>query len=152
MNDKIKRYLNLAKEISTWSKDPSTKIGCVAINEKDSVVAQGFNGFPRKINDTPERWDDRPTKYRYVVHAEANCIYNANYNGVSLDGCSMYIYGLPCCSECAKALIQCGVKEVHMLTTKQHDKWDESFKLTKELFEEVGIKYGLYSNDFQELV
>ena len=96
-----KKYIRLAREISSWSKDPSKQIGAVAIGEKGQVLAQGYNGFPRGIEDTDERLNHRQTKYKYVVHAEMNCIYNATYNGVSLNGSTMYIYGLPVCSECA---------------------------------------------------
>ena len=107
-----KRYIGLAKEIAKWSKDPSKQIGAVAIGDKGQVLAQGYNGFPRGIEDTQERYDNREEKYKYVVHAEMNCIYNATYNGVSLEGATIYISGLPVCSECAKGLIQVGIKRV----------------------------------------
>ncbi len=83
------RYLNLAKEVSTWSKDPSSKIGAVAIGSKGQVLAQGYNGLPRGIFDGKERLRDKETKYKYIVHAEMNLIYNATYNGVSLDGSTL---------------------------------------------------------------
>lgn len=105
-------FLRLAKEVASWSKDPSTKVGAVAVGPKRNVLAQGYNGFPRGIFDYAERYNDKPTKYMYVVHAEMNVIYNATYNGVSLDGASLYVYGLPPCSECAKGIIQVGIKEI----------------------------------------
>ena len=80
------RYLHLAKEISTWSKDPSTKVGAVVIGDNGEVLSQGFNGFPRGIKDTSPRLKDREKKYKLVVHAEMNAIYNAGLNGVSLKG------------------------------------------------------------------
>ena len=64
------RYLNLAKQVSEWSKDPSSKIGAVAIGDKGQVLAQGYNGFPRGIDDSDDRYNDRPTKYKYIVDAE----------------------------------------------------------------------------------
>ena len=70
------RYLHLAKEVSTWSKDPSTKVGAVAIGDNGEVLTQGFNGFPRGIKDSSERLKDRERKYKLVVHAEMNAIYN----------------------------------------------------------------------------
>jgi len=136
------RYINLAKEISTWSKDPSKKIGAVAIGDNGQVLSQGYNGFPRGILDLQERYDDRPTKYKYVVHAEMNCIYNATLNGVSLKGATMYVHGLPVCSECAKGIIQVGIKKVFWnLDSEIPEIWLESLKLTIDLFEEAGIEF-----------
>ncbi len=136
-----KRYINLAKHIATWSKDPSTKIGAVAIGEKGQVLAQGYNGFPRGINDTDDRYMHRETKYKYVVHAEMNCIYNATYNGVSLQGATIYISGLPVCHECAKGLIQVGIKRVCYHADMIPAKWKESNEQTIELFSEADISY-----------
>jgi len=135
------RYLALAKEISSWSKDPSRKIGAVAVGAKGQVLAQGYNGFPRGIVDSRDRYNNRPVKYKYVVHAEMNCIYNATYNGVSLDGSIMYVWGLPMCSDCAKGVIQVGVKHVlwgtDMLIPKT---WVDSLEDTTAMFREAGVK------------
>ena len=73
------RYIELAHKVSEWSKDPSTKIGCVVVGDKGQVLAQGYNGFPRGIEDSEERLDNRETKLKYVVHGEMNAIYNACY-------------------------------------------------------------------------
>jgi dCMP deaminase len=137
------RYLNLAKEVGQWSKDPSRKIGAVAIGSKGQVLAQGYNGFPRGVNDVESRYNDRPTKYKYVVHAEMNVIYNAGFNGVSLDGSSLYVTGLPVCSECAKGIIQVGIKEVIMPTQSLPEDyhWMESWKLSMSMFEETDVKW-----------
>lgn len=142
MNNKWdKRYIGLAKHIATWSKDPSTKIGAVAIGEKGQVLAQGYNGFPRGITDSDDRLMHRETKYKYVVHAEMNCIYNATYNGVSLQGATIYIHGLPICHECAKGLIQVGIKRVVYQSDMIPAKWAESNKQTMEFFSEAGVIY-----------
>ncbi len=139
------RYVSLAQNISTWSKDPSKQIGAIAISDSSKVLATGYNGFPKGISDTPERLSDRPTKYKYMVHAEMNLIYNATYNGVSLDGSTVYVYGLPVCSECAKGLIQVGVKKVIMkIDTEIPEKWKESFEFTTQLFKEANIEWELY--------
>src|SRR5210317_1748609 len=137
MSEWDKRYLGLAKEVSTWSKDPSSKIGAIAVGLKGQVLAQGYNGFPRGINDSPARMNVKETKYKYVVHAEQNVIYNATYNGVSLDGSTLYVWGLPVCSECAKGVIQVGIKRVVIMADDIPEKWSESFKVTKEMFDEV---------------
>lgn len=106
--------MQLAKEAASWSKDPSTKIGAVCIGSKGQVLSTGYNGFPRGIDDSLTRYYDRELKYKMVVHAEMNAIFNATYNGVSLDGSTMYVHGLPVCSDCAKGIIQVGVKRIVM--------------------------------------
>jgi dCMP deaminase len=134
------RYLSLAKEISTWSKDPSRKIGAVAVGEKGQILAQGYNGFPRGILDSVDRYNDRSTKYKYVVHAEMNVIYNATFNGVSLDGARLFVYGLPVCSECAKGIIQVGIQSVTVYTDDVVPEiWSDSWNTTHEMFKEAGI-------------
>ena len=134
------RYLSLAKEVATWSKDPSTQVGAVTVGAKKEVLSQGFNGFPRGIKDTDERYNHRETKYRFVVHAEMNAIYNATYSGTSLDGATLYIYGLPICSECAKGIIQVGIKKVVIEKSKELDNWNESLRLSQEMFSEAGVE------------
>ncbi|NYT28092.1 cytidine/deoxycytidylate deaminase family protein [Candidatus Thiodubiliella endoseptemdiera] len=134
------RYLSLAKEIATWSKDPSTQVGAVTVGRKKEVLSQGFNGFPRGIHDTDERYNNREDKYKFVVHAEMNAIYNATYSGTSLDGAILYVYGLPICSECAKGIIQVGIKKVVVEKSKELDNWNDSVKLSKAMFDEAGVE------------
>tara|TARA_B100000287_G_scaffold233633_1_gene219972 strand:+ start:7225 stop:7677 length:453 start_codon:yes stop_codon:yes gene_type:complete len=141
------RYLALAKQISQWSKDPSTKIGAIAVGEKGQVLAQGFNGFPRGIDDSDDRYYNKETKYKYVVHAEMNVIFNATYNGVSLDGATLYITGLPACSDCAKGIIQVGIKRVVMEKTELPEHWQDSCKFTEKLFQESGVEYVFISTN-----
>ena len=142
MNKWDMRFLGLAAEISTWSKDPSKKIGAVAVSPKGQVLSQGYNGFPRGIADTDERYTDRNLKYKYVVHAEMNVIYNAVYNGTSLDGATLYVFGLPACSECAKGIIQVGIRRVIATRPADYNKeWDESIKDAKALFKEAEVEY-----------
>lgn len=134
------RYLSLAKEISTWSKDPSRKIGAVAVGEKGQILAQGYNGFPRGILDSADRYNDRSVKYKYVVHAEMNVIYNATFNGVSLDGARLFVYGLPVCSECAKGIIQVGIQSVTVFTEEPvPDIWNDSWITTQAMFKEAKV-------------
>jgi len=140
MNKWDQRYLALAKEVSTWSKDPSTQVGAVTVGSKKEVLSQGFNGFPRGINDTDERYHHRDTKYKLVVHAEMNAIYNATYSGTSLDGATLYVYGLPICSECAKGIIQVGIKKVVVEKSKELDNWNESVQLSQKMFDEAGVE------------
>ena len=136
------RYIHLAKEISTWSKDPSTQVGAVVIGNNGEVLSQGYNGFPRSIKDTPQRLKDRGKKYNLVVHAEMNAIYNASLNGVSLKGSTLYVYGLPICNECAKGVIQVGIDKVIATRPADYNKeWDESIKDAKALFKEAEVEY-----------
>jgi dCMP deaminase len=135
------RYLKLAKEVSTWSKDPSSQIGAVAIGSKKQVLATGYNGFPRGIADTDDRYYNRDKKYKFVVHAEQNVIYNATYNGVSLDNSTLYVWGLPVCCGCALGIIQVGVKRVVMPQMEYPQRWLDSFETTSALFKEAGVDY-----------
>ena len=134
------RWLEIAGVVSTWSKDPSTKIGAIAVKDK-RLVSTGYNGFPRGIQDYDDRWNNREEKYKYVVHAEMNCIYNANYHNQSLKGSTMYIVGLPVCHECAKAIIQAGVVRVVAEFKDAPLKWARSTEITEKMFKEAGIIY-----------
>jgi len=136
------RFLDLASLVSTWSKDPSKQIGAVAVGSKRQILAQGYNGFPRGISDSEDRYEDRQRKYELVVHAEMNVIYNASYNGVSLDGATLYVHGLPVCSDCAKAVIQVGITNVIMRKQVPEDRWLESWMRSREMFKEAGVYYG----------
>lgn len=135
------RYLSLAENVASWSKDPSTKIGAIAVGAKGQVLSQGYNGFPRGIEDKPSYYENRETKYKYVVHAEMNVIYNATYNGVSLDGATLYVTGLPVCSDCAKGVIQVGIKRVVMKEQEIPLKWVESWKITAGMFDQAMIDW-----------
>jgi len=149
MTDWDKRYLDLAEQIASWSKDPSSKIGAVAVGEHGQILSQGYNGFPRGVEDTLHRWHDKKIKYDFVVHAEKNCIYNATLNGVSLKDSTMYVSGLPVCHECAKAIIQVGIKTV-VFRSKLDDnktinlKWARAWELTKQMFTEAGVTFYEY--------
>ena len=132
--------MNVAMEVSSWSKDPSKKIGCIAVKDR-RIIATGFNGFPKGIEDLPDRLNNRELKYKYVVHAEMNCIYNASYHGISLKDTTMYVYGLPTCSECAKGIIQAGVTRVVYQAEEIPSQWEKSNMLTIDLLSEANISY-----------
>lgn len=137
------RYFSLAAEAASWSKDPSSKVGCVYVGRNGQILSTGFNGFPRGIEDSSERLNNRSIKYQYVVHAEKNGIYNACLNGVSLEGSLLFVSGLPICSECAKGIIQVGVSAV-WVRKQDIDKsgiWEEQWKITKNMFLESGVEY-----------
>jgi dCMP deaminase len=136
------KYTHLAKEISTWSKDPSTKVGAVVIGEHGQLLSQGYNGFPRGIKDSEERLNNRERKYELVVHAEMNAIYNASLSGVSLKDSTLYVYGLPICNECAKGIIQVGIKKVVAMRPQIYNsQWDKSNKNAEALLREADVMY-----------
>ena len=135
------RYMEMAKQVAAWSKDPSSKIGAVAVDNKGKILTTGYNGFPRGIEDSESRYNDRALKYEIIVHAEMNAIFNATYNGVSLDGSTMYVYGLPCCNKCELGIIQTGVNRVVMDGNPDDERWKDSWELTKTLFDEANVKW-----------
>lgn len=104
------RFIELAKHIAGWSKDPSTKVGCVVVGPDREIVTTGYNGFPRGVDDDPKRME-RPAKYLWTSHAEENAVAHAARIGVSLKGCTAFVTHCPC-SRCARGLIQAGVKRV----------------------------------------
>lgn len=135
-------YMDLAKTVSSWSKDPSTKVGAVAVGKHGQILSQGYNGFPRGIEDSEDRLTNREEKYKLTVHGEMNCIFNATLNGVSLNDSDLYVYGLPVCSDCAKGVIQVGVKRVFACYPDGiSSKWSASGMETSKMFEEVGVEY-----------
>ena len=131
-----KRFLNLAKHISGWSKDPSSKIGAVIVDQNRRIISTGYNGFAVGVDDSEERLNDRETKYKIVLHAEENAILFSKQN---LNGCSLYVSGLPPCAHCASIIIQSGVKNVYAWKQEIPERWQESVKLTEKVFEEAGV-------------
>ena len=133
------RFLNLASEIASWSKDPSTKVGCVVVGEDREIRSTGFNGFPRGIEDRLERLEDRELKYPLICHAEENAIMHAARIGVSLKNCVAYVTWPPC-SRCARSLIQSGVREiVYPLGSTIPERWGEDFTIASSMIEEAGL-------------
>jgi len=134
------RFFQVAKDVASWSPDPSSKIGAIFVSQENLPLSWGWNAFPRKVNSIKEDEVDRETKYKYVIHAEANAIYNATRNGICLKNSRLYVYGIPPCLECAKAIIQVGTIRVITLAKKNIDsKWSESYNDSMRLFREVMI-------------
>jgi dCMP deaminase len=103
-----KRFLELAELVSSWSKDPSTKVGAVIVDNQNIIVSVGFNGFPKGIKDN-DRLNHRDSKYQIIVHAENNALMFAKR---PLDGCTIYTYPFMPCPRCAGMIIQSGIKRV----------------------------------------
>ena len=133
-----KRFLELADHISQWSKDPSTKVGCVIVRPDKTIASVGYNGFPRNVDDCEERYNDRELKYLMVKHAEENA---ADFAKESLTGYTAYVTHHPC-SNCTGTLIQKGITCI--VTRKPNDAFAErfkkSFEASKIMIEEANIK------------
>ena len=135
-----KRFLELASHIAGWSKDPSTKVGCVVVGKDREIRSTGFNGFPRGIADNIERLSDREQKYPLICHAEENAIMHAARIGVSLKDCTAYVTWPPC-TRCARSLIQAGVTEViYPESCEVPDRWQKDFDMSHGMMTEAGVK------------
>jgi len=135
MADWDSRFLEMAKLVSTWSKDPSTQVGAVITRGK-FVVSIGFNGHPKGVQDSGERLENREVKYRTIIHAELNAILTSRQD---LEDCTVYVWPFMPCSQCGAAIVQSGIKRV-VAPKSDNERWIESFNFTKRLFEEAGVE------------
>lgn len=132
-------FMGIAALSAKRSKDPNTQVGACIVNDSRRIMSVGYNGFPTGCNDDLFPWDrageELETKYPYVCHAELNAI--LNHRGTSLEGCRIYVTLFPC-NECAKAIIQSGIKEVVYLS----DKYASSMATlaSKKMFDAAGVK------------
>ncbi len=131
-------FMGVAILASQRSKDPSTQVGACIIDGDKRILSTGYNGFPKGCSDDEFPWNRDEsigeTKYQYVVHAELNAILNAS--GKKLAGSTLYV-GLFPCNECAKAIIQSGIKEVVYLSDKYHS--TPSMAASRKMLESAGI-------------
>ena len=146
MSDKRKDYISwdeyfmgVAVLASQRSKDPSTQVGACLVDKDKRILSTGYNGFPQGCSDDEFPWNrdasQGETKYPFVVHAELNAILNAS--GKSLYGSKLYVALFPC-NECAKAIIQAGIKEVVYLSDKYHN--SPEMTASRRMLESAGIK------------
>ena len=132
------------------SKDPSTQVGACIVSEDNKILSMGYNGFPKGCSDDEFPWaregDPLESKYFYVTHAEMNAI--LNYRGGSLDGAKVYVTLFPC-NECAKAIIQAGIKTV----IYDSDKYalQPMTIAAKRMFDAAGVRYSQYSRTGREI-
>ena len=136
------RFMQQAQLISTWSKDPSTRVGCIIVSPDRFVLSEGYNGFPHGIADTYERLHDRALKYPRVVHAETNAIVNAGRNGAKIDGGILFVTAPPC-TNCAKMIVQAGIREILYIDLDKSKKgvpgWRDELNISFDMFNEAGI-------------
>ena len=131
-------FMGIAMLAARRSKDPSTQVGACIVSPDNIIISTGYNGMPKGCSDDEFPWDrsGEDTKYPYVVHAELNAILNAN--GRDLRGSRIYVALFPC-NECAKAIIQSGVKEVYYLSDKYAD--TPAVKASKRMMDAAGVRY-----------
>ena len=134
-------YLDLAMYWARKkSKDPSTQVGAVVVDAWNNVAALCWNGFPKGVLDTPERYADREEKYPRIVHADLNAVIAAGHD---CRGGTLYAVGsrrIAICNECAKAAIQAGIRRVvGHAPGDTNEKWDVAGRLAVEMFQEAGV-------------
>lgn len=139
----------MALSLCDWSKDRSTRVGCVIVSPTGEVVSTGFNGMPRGVDDDVSERHDRPEKYHWFEHGERNAIYNAARNGTRVSGSTLYVTSTPskftCCTDCARAIIQSGivrvVQEPLEFDSEAQQRWAESTERVLTMFREAGVEY-----------
>lgn len=143
------RFIDTAKAVARLSKDPSTKVGAVVLDADNNILSTGYNGFPRGVNDTEARYNNRDTKLLFVAHAEANAIAQAARVGARLLGSTMVLTALYPCSNCAKLIIQAGIKKVYapvMSPEVCNNHWFAEKTLSETMFEEAGVEIEEYDS------
>lgn len=143
-------FMGIALISAHRSKDPSTQVGACIVDNSNKIVGIGYNGFPIGCSDDDFSWDNEgsflETKYPYTCHAELNAILNSI--GKELLGCKVYATLFPC-NECAKAIIQSGIKEVIYLSDKYKD--TDVVRASKRMFDISGVKYRALETSMEEL-
>jgi dCMP deaminase len=139
-------FRGIAHQVKLKSKDRYTQIGAVVVGSDNQIVSTGYNSFPRGIDDSVDERQERPEKYYWFEHAERNSLYNAALIGVSTKGCTMYLTcGIPC-SDCARGIINSGIKKIvcERVGGAVGNLWDEHAKRSVEMFNEAGVKIDYY--------
>lgn len=144
-------FMGVAMLSGMRSKDPGTQVGCCIVSQDNKILSMGYNGFPTGCSDDDFPWeregeDPLDTKYVYSTHSELNAI--LNYSGGSLAGARLYVSLFPC-NECAKAIIQCGIREVIYAEDKYSD--TASVIASKRMMDAAGVKYHLYQKTEREI-
>ena len=144
-------FMGVAMLSGHRSKDPSTQVGACIVSEDNKILSMGYNGLPAGCSDESFPWDregeELETKYPYVVHSELNAI--LNYRGGSLEGAKIYVSLFPC-NECAKAIIQAGIRTVIYDSDKYHD--TPSVQASRRMFDAAGVTYYQYARSGNKIV
>lgn len=137
-------FANVARVMAGFSKDPSTQVGAVVVDDDGNTLVTGFNGFPRGVEDRPERYAHRETKLSLISHAEANCVAQAARKGVALMGANLIVTALYPCSGCAKLIIQAGIKRVYAPAVEVNPRWKIESDFAALMFQEAGVEVIFY--------
>jgi dCMP deaminase len=142
--DWLRRGLDVARLVATWSKDPSTKCGAVLMDDDHRILGTGFNGFPRGVGDHPERYADKAIKYPMVVHAEANVLIATLGTAGVAWSVTLIVTTAPC-ARCAGLAIQAGVSAVAYPDPTgdprmDREPWKSEAELSRLMLEEAGVK------------
>lgn len=137
MNHWDRRFMELARVIAGWSKDPGTQCGAVIVKDR-RILGTGYNGLPAGIEDRYDRLMDRDLKLHLTLHAEDNAILNAV---TPVRGASIYIWPMPPCAHCAARIIQVGIVRVVAPSPprEQAERWHQSLMLSSEVLREAGV-------------
>ena len=137
-------FMGVAKLSGMRSKDPNSQVGCCIVSQDNKILSMGYNGFPIGCSDDEFPWaregEELNTKYFYVTHSELNAI--LNYRGGSLEGAKIYVSLFPC-NECAKAIIQAGIKTIVYGCDKYED--TPAVKASKRMLDAAGVRYYQYN-------
>jgi len=147
------RFMRVAREVSTWSKDRATKVGAVLVRNK-RIIATGYNGFATGVNDDVEERHERPLKYPLTLHAEQNAILSAARFGQATEGCVMYVCSRTPCAVCTNAMVNAGIKECVVETLEPSKRkeadWEVQHKATEIVRNESGIIVRLLEPESRE--
>ena len=143
------RFLEMAKLVASWSKDPSTQTGAVIVDDRRRVISVGFNGFAQGVQDKPEEYNNRELKYKKIVHCERNAIIFAQR---SLENCTLYTWPFMSCSVCAGMVIQTGITRCVAPEIPEHlrERWAEDMAISTQMFEEAAVDVRLYNIEFHK--
>ena len=136
-------FMGIARLSALRSKDPSTQVGACIVDKDHKVVSIGYNGMPRGVDDDKVPWghgEGIESKYLYVCHAEFNAILNTR-DGSALKDCTIYVTLFPC-NECAKAIVQTGIKHIVYEDDKYHDHVEE--QASRKILDLAGVDYREY--------
>ena len=128
------RFLEMAKMVGSWSKDPSTQVGAVIVDDDRRVISLGYNGFPKGVADN-QRLNDRKEKYKMIVHAERNALLFAN---TSVKDATIFTYPFMPCPICTGMIIQSGIRRVVSLQT-DNPRWQEDFEISRKMLDEAEV-------------
>lgn len=141
------RYMDLAKQVGSWSKDRGTKVGAVIVADAGQIIATGYNGFPRGVDDDVEARHQRPAKYQWTEHAERNAIYNAARSGVPTEGTTIYVPWFPC-TDCTRAIIQSGIRLlVAYRPENDNPRWSEDFGVSLTMLTDAKVQIRWYTDE-----